>query len=192
MDINEGGIAQHATCVVKSNPDSKKDREDINLGYTEGIYLFGGRNEFAEANNNQLVLKVNENPMRFIKMNCKAKPPNPRFGHTMSFLPNKNFLAIFGGCGTSYSPSYGDQWTISVEKLVWCQVTINGNLPERRTNHSMVSDQDNLIIVGGINETGFLSSEIHVIALFDRNNKRKLDGVTGFFFYKSKILDQLL
>ena len=52
MDINEGGIAQHATCVVKSNPDSKKDREDINLGYTEGIYLFGGRNEFAEANNN--------------------------------------------------------------------------------------------------------------------------------------------
>lgn len=117
--------------------------------------------------------------MKFIKATTKGVPPAPRFGHTMVFLPSKNNLAVWGGCGSSYCPFYGDLVTFSVEKMCWFQVAVNGNFPEGRTGHGMVADGDNLIIFGGINQAGFLSSDIHSINLVDNDNKKKYNGLNG-------------
>ena len=84
-DIGENGIAQITAHLIRSNPDSKKDKDDPNCGYAEGIYIFGGKNEFAEANNNLLVLKINDSPVKFIKLQTKGESPEPRFGHSMCF-----------------------------------------------------------------------------------------------------------
>jgi hypothetical protein len=176
-ELYESGIAQHEACVVKQNFTTKRDKEDPNLGYTEGIYIFGGRNDYAEANNNLCILRTGEIPMRMIRCQTKGTPPAPRFGHTMSYLVAKNNLVVFGGCGPSYVPCYGDLFTISAENLCWSLVTTTGPLPEPRTNHSMVNDRDALIIFGGINEAGFLPSDIHVIVLVDRGNRKKYDGM---------------
>ena len=44
-----------------------------------------------------------------------------------------------------------------------------------RTNHTMVNDRDALIIFGGINEKGYLPSDIYCATLVDRATKKKYD-----------------
>lgn len=156
-DLSESGLVQHTSSYVKVNYgfDTKKEKEGSE--FQEGIYIFGGRNEFADSNNELRMLKLSDNfrSAKLMKVPTKGTPPAARFGHSMEFLANKNTIAIFGGCGNFYSPFYGNLFTLNVEKLCWYQVTITGSLPAERTGHGMISDKENLIIFGGINEEGF-------------------------------------
>ena len=184
-DIGENGIAQNTCQLIKSDDNSKKLNTDPTVGYLEGIYMFGGRNDDAAANNDLLVLKINDSPVKFVNLQTNGEKPAPRFGHTMGFLSSCNHLAIFGGIGSNYGETFGDLWTISIEKLSWNKVKISGSLPEPRSNHGMVVDRDALIIFGGINDNGFLASDIYCTTLVDRNTKKKYESYDTMQIFKS-------
>ena len=74
----EDGVAQHSACLVRGTSSDRKNPDDGTFGFMEGLYIFGGRNEFAEANNDLRILKIAETPMKFIKAATKGIPPAPR------------------------------------------------------------------------------------------------------------------
>ena len=74
---------------VESNPNK-------NIKY-EGIYIFGGRSDPGIVNNDLFVINTNVKPWRLTEPETLGYKPIGRWGHSMFFVREQNFVIIYGG-----------------------------------------------------------------------------------------------
>lgn len=152
-----------------------------NMKRNYGVYLFGGydsNNDFYDNEIRQLKFSLKSKKLTFKKINLKTNyKPIPRIGHSLDFHVVSQILILYGG--KSIKNEYINQLDVYfIHSKYWQSVTIENNfLNMKRAFHS-TSTQDNcLYIFGGINENGFLPSEI-----------LQVDLSTPSFILKPKLL----
>ena len=165
-----------------------------------GIYIFGGiinknyyenskninNNNNYDNNNNYLIndelfcIKIGKNPLEIIKLKTFGKSPCCRFSSSINYYEDGNFIVIFGG-KTNKNNSIdnkiyclNDTFLLNLSNLNWIKVEYNNNINiEGRFLHESVIFENKLIIFGGMNDNNFIGSEILIIDLESKKEKRK-------------------
>jgi hypothetical protein len=85
--------------------------------------------------------------------------PGPRGGHAMAYDGDRRITVLFGGdvSGDGEDTWFNDTWEYDGKQ--WTQITIDGPVPPRRSNHAMAYDaaQKVVLMAGGENIDGYLS-----------------------------------
>ncbi|KAL4478030.1 hypothetical protein ABPG72_013469 [Tetrahymena utriculariae] len=139
----------------------------------EGVYFFGGRDEDGNMLNTIRILKVDQNPIGWIFPEIEGKPPSPRYGHSMNYNQLLNVIVICGG--ENDSCYLNDMHILNVEFLTWYKVDIKGQKSINRANHCAVSYDSKLLIFGGLNQEGYVSSQIQMIELDETLSQQMYD-----------------
>lgn len=89
----------------------------------EGVYYFGGKNSKGELLGDLRILKTDTKPMHWVKPETKGIPPKPRYGHSMDFQQEFNFLIIHGGKNDNEMDVYfGDVHMLNVDDFTWIKI----------------------------------------------------------------------
>lgn len=101
-------LAGHAGCCVISKRQKLVNLEEIvDSSYEEvihdkvtlpskydytGLYVFGGKNMLGDAIAMFFVIELGVKPLRWTHLEPNGYPPEPRFQHTMNFIPDCKFF----------------------------------------------------------------------------------------------------
>ncbi len=194
-----GNVAHHA-CQLVVAPERYKyiklvsltSMPDLRYGKAkvpyEGIYYFGGRDELG-PNNDLYIIRIGRKPIEWIKPGILGPTPPARYGHSMSYIPEKGILVIFGGRNDDFFESdntscLDDIWILVLERMQWCEWSKNegiGSVPASRYSHCSAVIGGSIIIFGGIGDANYCDTRIFAI---DMN----IAGMHGARFDKSPIL----
>lgn len=61
------------------------------------MYFFGGKGSKGEAIGDLRVLKTDCKPMQWLKPDTKGVHPSARYGHSLTYSQELNFILIHGG-----------------------------------------------------------------------------------------------
>lgn len=78
-------------------------------------------------------------------------PPSPdaRRWSSMAYVPLVNSVILFGG--DNVSSQFDDTWKFDAALSRWSQITVNGQKPDTRFGHCMISiDNDRILMFGGM------------------------------------------
>ncbi|KAL4432921.1 hypothetical protein ABPG74_014435 [Tetrahymena malaccensis] len=139
----------------------------------EGVYFFGGRDDEGNILNTVRILKVDQNPIGWIFPELEGKPPSPRYGHSMNYNQLLNIIVIYGGQNDNCY--LNDMHILNVEFFMWYKVEIKGQKSINRANHCAVSYDSKLLIFGGLNQEGYVSSQIQMIELDETLSQQMYD-----------------
>jgi len=109
--------------------------------------------------------------LKWITPKIAGKPPEPRYGHTMNYYPDKSILVIFGGRNDSNLDKYGysymnDVWLLFLEKLTWCKWETKYTLtPIKRHSHCAEITGNMLILFGGLSEENYCNGDVYALDL---------------------------
>ena len=185
-DIIPHGIAYHqAVSVVKAGKkyvglglDARldddyaqliDDKEDL---ISDGIYLFGGKNFQDLVQPVLYILKLDKPKLEWDTQTTSGQTPTARFNHIMKCQPNISCLAICGGQNFEEESYLNDVHQLSLRKKCWVKVKNTGEGMTPRSSAVACYHGNRLLIFGGINADGYLSTELE-IADFDPNNVAK-------------------
>ena len=191
------GLAFHACCLVVH-----PDRKDVQLYKgmetpvsgdrnpaikEEGLYVFGGKNEFGEIVNTLKILKlgksvfmlplnccIGQRPLTWLVPETKGKPPAPRCQHVVLHYYGLNALIIHGGRNDrapnahSKGGSFDDVAMLNLETLQWISVTTHGLGRSARFSHCAGVIGTKIIIFGGMSFSEYMDSTIEIAEL-DQN-----------------------
>ena len=125
----------------------------------EGIYFFGGMNEYGYSVNTLAVLKIQRRNFEWIIPEVQGKPPAPRYGHSMHLIDWLNSIFIYGGrCDSDMiskdkkSKLFNDLWMLNLKELEWTQVESKGEVPSPLYAHNSAIYGSQMIIFGGIRD----------------------------------------
>ena len=128
----------------------------------EGIYIFGGIDEYNKCTNDILIIKRGK-PLQLYKAITKGKPPVARCESTMNFFEKLNVVIIYGGKNeySKYGPYFNDMYFLDVETLTWIKVelNINENFYPRGRHCSCIVENE-IIIFGGNNASFLLKTDL--------------------------------
>ena len=89
-------------------------------------------------------------------------PPVARFAHTACAIEGS--LYIYGGRNEKLKPRMlSDVNIFNVASLKWEKVDVSGERPEGRWGHSMCSYNDQVMVLGGINHSSFMGSQLYIL-----------------------------
>ena len=171
-------LAYHASCIVLSKENQLKENLNIyrfdysntktQLKY-EGIYIFGGMDEYGECNNDVYILIFGSSPLTVFKPDISGKRPPKRYSCSMNYFEELNYIVIYGG---KNSESLNDIYILDVVNFLWIEVELFGceNVP--RCEHVGTICGTRLVIFGGCNETSFIPAKIFGIDLDLFGNQR--------------------
>ena len=93
--------------------------------FQEGVYLFGGKDEYAVFND-LYILKLDSYPVRLEKPSCAGRGPESRYGHAMVFNREVNLLIIHGGVNihSSRQAYFNDMYALKLNSLSWVRVQL--------------------------------------------------------------------
>ncbi|KAL4466060.1 hypothetical protein ABPG74_004297 [Tetrahymena malaccensis] len=132
----------------------------------EGVYFFGGKNTKGEILGDLKILRTDVKPMQWIKPETKGVGPKNRYGHTMEFSQEFNFIVIHGGKNDNEPEVYfSDLFLFNVDDFNWIKIQVHGRQPYARFNHSSSIYESKLVVFGGINLDGFLQPHVSVLEL---------------------------
>jgi|TARA_B110000285_G_scaffold98912_1_gene112753 hypothetical protein len=102
----------------------------VELIKLEGFYMFGGRTESGEASNQLLIFLIARDSVhggakfRIIRPKTIGAPPEPRFMHTISFVPRLSVVTLYGGRNDAKkdAPILSDLWILKLSNLEWVKV----------------------------------------------------------------------
>lgn len=86
-----------------------------------------------------------------------------------------NGFIIHGGRDNNYQHQfYNDVWFFNMEKEFWQEIKISvmDEIP-RRAGHCLEIYNDNLIIFGGFNNDGYLSTYVHMVSLVEKSKSKR-------------------
>lgn len=84
------------------------------------MYFFGGKNTKGDIFGDLRVLKIDVKPMLWIKPETKGISPLPRYGHSMDFSQELNYVIIHGGKNDNEPLVYfNDVHLLNVDNLNW-------------------------------------------------------------------------
>jgi len=144
---------------VKQNPDElhwtrgettgptpypRSYHTSVSLG--RNILFFGGFKENSHFFGEVHIL--NTQTMVWTKSSVNGTIPAPRHSHTANSV--NSCMYIFGGDGdTNDLESANEVYHLSTEHLRWKKMTVTGQAPRRRDNHTACVVNDKIIIFGG-------------------------------------------
>lgn len=77
--------------------------EALELIKYEGFYMFGGRKPNGNASNDLYVISVRKDKktgrakFQALQPETRGKKPDPRFSHTIDYVPRLSVVVIYGG-----------------------------------------------------------------------------------------------
>lgn len=140
----------------------------------EGLYVFGGKNEFGDVMNTLRVLKIGQKPLKWITPETKGQPPAPRFQHVFVHFPRLNALIVHGGRNDRANLSAGEQGILAdisllyLDSLEWVTVAMYGAAKNPRFAHCAGVFGTKLAIFGGMNFTCYMDSGIEIVEFDER------------------------
>lgn len=179
-------VAYHSSCVIipfeklfnnqmglYRSPDNQRIISIPRIKY-EGLYYFGGKNKKGQCINELRVLRLGKKVPDLILLKCYGKPPIPRHSCTITFHEPFDLLMVYGGKNDNNSPSvFNDLFVMNVFDLNWIQINLFGVPAPPRAEHCACIIGKALVIFGGSNNEGYLSSDLFMINL-DYFSNRKL------------------
>lgn len=76
------------------------------------------------------ILRTDIKPMQWIVPDTKGLSPKPRYGHTMDFSQEFNFIIIHGGNNDDESDVYfNDLFILNVNNCNWIKIQVHGTTP---------------------------------------------------------------
>jgi len=136
------------------------------------VFYFGGRWKQTLLGDAFFLSGVGTSNVRWISTHSDPTPGSRR-GHTMTSLPKKNAMLLFGGLRGDIF--LNDLWHFDVQKEKWMllKISTDGKAPNPRCFHSAFTDksQDNLFILGGSSPEEVHSSVIYRYDLRSRSAK---------------------
>lgn len=175
-------LAYHSSCLVLSKEKKlndnlniwhfeRKDKKDLLVIKYEGVYIFGGINEYGEACNQLYILAFGNNPLTVVKANVDGKAPPERYSCSMNYFSDLNIIVVYGGRGRTME-ALNDIFILDVINFNWIEAELFGGENQPRAEHVGVIDGSKLLIFGGCSETGFLSAKVFGINLDLFSNQR--------------------
>lgn len=176
-------VAYHSSCIiipfeklyhnqmgVYRSPDNQ--RVTIPKIKFEGLYYFGGKNKMGDSNELR-VIRVGKRMPDLITLKCHGMPPTPRHSSSITFHESFELLIIYGGKNDNNTPSVFDNaYVMNLYELAWIKVTLFGLPPQPRAEHCACIIDKALVIFGGSNNEGYLSSDFFIINLDYFTNKK--------------------
>ena len=136
----------------------------------EGLYVFGGKDKEGEVKGNLYILNLGKYPCNWI--NCQkyidneSPSPSARYGHSMHFSPELNFVVLFGGRNDSFGDTskwvFNDIWILKLDILNWVKVQVHGDIPQKRYSFGSCLNGTQLIVFGGLNGKTYNSAGLFV------------------------------
>ena len=133
---------------------------------TEGIYVFGGKDENGKVSNLMKILTFSNNKVLWEFPKIKGTPPSPRFGHTMLLYEKLGLLIIYGGTNGKSEDKVSMEnpnhvFVFSLELMAWMATLSVGKFPKSmRYNHAAAIMGDSLVIFGGLEAKTYASDEL--------------------------------
>lgn len=99
---------------------------------------------------------------------AKGRPPLPRYGHQACTVSKGKYLVIMGGRNNKIfkklnNIALNDLSLFNLMTFEWETVALYGIIPPSRWGHSMVSlDENKLVVFGGVNTSGYMNASIYV------------------------------
>lgn len=130
----------------------------------EGLYIFGGKDEFGAVLNTLRILKLGQKPLKWIVPETVGQPPAPRYQHTMNYYEALNCIIIYGG-RNDRAKFLGDISVLYLENLTWMTAVVYGNAIQPRFSHCAAVIGSKLCVFGGMNFRSYLGSDVEIIEL---------------------------
>ena len=160
--------------------------------------MFGGTGEDSYVYLNDLWSIPLSGGPKWIEIAPEGPTPAPRINFAMVYDSRRHRLILYGGRitpGPTGTPSIvsGDTWTLSLAAgSKWTQVdSPTGPSPGPRTAHEAVYDsvRDQLIVVGGENESGGRAFDVWALDLSGAGGWSMLTSWAGEFISDGVVLD---
>ena len=153
----------------------------------DGIYIFGGIDNFRILSSKIYRLKILCNPLIVEEVVTVGNGPSPRQSSSMNYLPKIDSIVIFGG--KNKDQYFCDLFVCGLIKLEWMEVKLMSRyLPTPRSafSTSIYSESDSkskLYVFGGVGESNFVGGSVEVLD-FDTNLyvrlKKTKDSIPSF------------
>lgn len=136
-------------------------RSSFNKVKIEGVYFFGGIDQFNNNYSDIKILKVGKRPCEWITPRIDGRPPKPRNSACLVFYEDINLLILHGGKNLNnlYSEVFSDIWVLDLEKMIWYLAKTEGE-KIKRSNFTMGIIKNQLLIFGGMNEFSLIGSDV--------------------------------
>ena len=127
-------------------------------------------NKNGIAMGNLYILVIGKRPCNWINLQkyIESEGPSPcaRYGHSMHYCPELNFVVLFGGRNDSFGSIknwiFNDVWILKLNLFQWMQVEWHGDVPDKRYNHWSTLWGTQLIIFGGINGNTYTNASLFI------------------------------
>lgn len=194
-----GAIAYHSCCVaINSDKFNHKNFElyrssDIILTSRsntskikyEGVYFFGGLDQYNNSYGDVKILKIGRKPCEWINVKIDGRGPRKRNSATINFYEDLNMLIVYGGRNLSESPMfYSDIFILDLENSQWLEATlqISPGIDLCRSGHCSCIWKNNLIIFGGMNSQSFVGSDtiyinLDLIAKYEERDMERINNI---------------
>ena len=167
-----------------SENEIMEEKQKFEIKY-EGIYIFGGLDEYLKDTNNLFILHCFRNPLVFFEPIIHGSPPSPRHMSVMNFNKTLNFITIYGGKDSFHI--FNDLFILDIMNFQWIKIELFG--PQNicgRMGHCSGIINEKLYIFGGCDENNkYPSAKVLCIEL-DLLRNKKLSKI--FDFAKSTLI----
>ncbi|KAJ5077362.1 hypothetical protein M0811_05884 [Anaeramoeba ignava] len=130
-------------------------------GFKNKIWIFGGNME-NEYYDDLWEFDTNLNQWTKIEFAGHEKKPSGRYSH--SAIYHNGFIYLFGGFSNEGSRK-NDLWRFNTLQKKWEEIPSIGEIPKARSSHTCHIYEDNLMIVGGLDESKIENCEIYLFNL---------------------------
>jgi hypothetical protein len=173
--------------IYKKNTNIKTDsleieemdeRQKFDVKY-EGIYIFGGLDEYLKETNNLFILHCFRNPLVFFEPALKGQPPSPRYMSIMNYNKTLNFITIYGGKDSLHV--FNDLYIVDIMNFQWLKIDLFG--PDSitgRMGHCAGIVNEKLYIFGGCDEDNKYPSAKVLCVELDLLRNKKLSKIYDF------------
>lgn len=164
------GLAAWRNATVTSSTDwGVRLYHTVNNVPGWGIVVYGGRS--SPLHPIRSLLKVNYDPcdlpdsaspedmapveLSLEEITCTGNLPPPRWRHTATMLNHRgqDFLFVFGGRNEAET-ALGDAHFLSLNMLLWTEISVEGVPPEARLSHSACEYEGGVVVFGGLGRGG--------------------------------------
>ena len=166
---------------IKNEPleiEEIDEKQKFDLKY-EGIYIFGGLDEYLKETNNLFILHCFRNPLVFFEPALKGVPPSPRYMSVMNYNKTLNFITIYGGKDSFHV--FNDLYILDVMNFQWLKIDLFG--PDSicgRMGHCGGIISEKLYIFGGCDEDNKYPSARLLCIELDLLRNKKLSKIYDF------------
>ena len=136
------------------------------VGAEPGIYVFGGLDAAGQQHNSLHLVKQGSRASNWRRLPTQGTPPSPRYQHSMTYFPGRNFFVVFGGRQDTPSASgyrcFADMHVFNLISSTWSEIKQHGTVPEARCSHAAACLGSRLIVFGGIHNSHYCANVVEM------------------------------